>query len=186
MKKSSLLTFLFAFIPGAGHMYLGAMKKGVSLMLAFSTLIAIMGLFNLGFLGVLLPVLWFYSFFDTFNLRNMPYEQRVLYEDKFLFDLDVMFEKDWMSLMKKRHKLTGGILVFLGLWIVFNNLISPFLWQLQEYLPWLYDLIRSIPTLLVAVTIICFGIYLLFGGRNKTALPPAAEDDYVEYGGKDK
>ena len=32
MRKSRILTFLFALWPGAGQMYLGYMKRGVSLM----------------------------------------------------------------------------------------------------------------------------------------------------------
>jgi len=33
MKKNGILTLLFAFIPGAGQMYQGYMKRGLSLML---------------------------------------------------------------------------------------------------------------------------------------------------------
>ena len=33
MLKNGLLTLLFAFIPGAGQMYQGYMKRGLSLML---------------------------------------------------------------------------------------------------------------------------------------------------------
>ena len=31
MKKNGILTFLFAFVPGAGQMYQGYMKRGLSL-----------------------------------------------------------------------------------------------------------------------------------------------------------
>lgn len=34
-KKSKFLTFLFSLIPGAGEMYMGFMKMGVSLMAEF-------------------------------------------------------------------------------------------------------------------------------------------------------
>ena len=33
MKKNGILTLLFAFIPGAGQMYQGYMKRGLSLVL---------------------------------------------------------------------------------------------------------------------------------------------------------
>lgn len=50
MRKSRILTFLFALWPGAGQMYLGYMKRGVSLMGVFCLLIAITGFLNLGIL----------------------------------------------------------------------------------------------------------------------------------------
>lgn len=74
MRKSRILTFLFALWPGAGQMYLGYMKRGVSLMGIFCLLISITGFLNLSFLFFLLPVIWFYAFFDTLNLRSMSYE----------------------------------------------------------------------------------------------------------------
>ena len=47
MKKSSFWTFVFSLFPGAGHMYLGLMKKGASLMLLFCLTIALSGFLNL-------------------------------------------------------------------------------------------------------------------------------------------
>ena len=70
MRKSSFLTFCFAFIPGAGQMYLGMMKKGTAIMALFAALSFLSGFLNLGILLAALPVIWFYSFFDTFNLKQ--------------------------------------------------------------------------------------------------------------------
>lgn len=67
MKKNGILTLLFAFIPGAGQMYQGYMKRGLSLVLMAAAI---------GMASVLIPpvvftllVVFMYSFFDTFNLR---------------------------------------------------------------------------------------------------------------------
>lgn len=67
MKKNGILTLLFAFIPGAGQMYQGYMKRGLSLVLMAVAI---------GMAAVLIPpvafallVVFMYSFFDTFNLR---------------------------------------------------------------------------------------------------------------------
>ena len=38
-EKSKFLTFCFSLLPGAGHMYMGFMKMGLSLMAAFFFLI---------------------------------------------------------------------------------------------------------------------------------------------------
>lgn len=36
MMKNGILTFLFAFCPGAGQMYQGYMKRGLSLITMFA------------------------------------------------------------------------------------------------------------------------------------------------------
>ena len=46
-KKSSFLTFCFSFLPGAGQMYMGFMKRGISLMSSFFFLIFLAVFFNL-------------------------------------------------------------------------------------------------------------------------------------------
>ena len=55
MRKSRFLTFLFGMIPGAGQMYLGYMKRGVSLMGAFAVVLTIAAFLNIPVLTFLLP-----------------------------------------------------------------------------------------------------------------------------------
>ena len=40
-QKNKILMFLFSLIPGAGQMYMGFMKQGLSLMTIFATLCAV-------------------------------------------------------------------------------------------------------------------------------------------------
>ena len=67
MLKNGFLTFCCAFIPGAGQMYQGYMKRGLSLILTACCIGMVSSLLNPVLL--LLVVVWMYSFFDTFNLR---------------------------------------------------------------------------------------------------------------------
>ena len=62
-RKSGFLTFCFSFLPGAGEMYLGFMKMGVSLMSLFLGIIIASILLNLGIIMFAEVVIWFYSFF---------------------------------------------------------------------------------------------------------------------------
>jgi hypothetical protein len=94
-KKSKFLTFIFSMMPGAGHMYLGFMKQGVSIMtLFFAT--AFFGM-SLSAEAVLLifPVIWFYSFFDALNKNGLPDEEFYALEDHFLFNLEKEDFKDF-------------------------------------------------------------------------------------------
>lgn len=47
-KKSGFLTFCFSLMPGAGEMYMGFMKQGVSIMAFFWLLIFFGGIFQYG------------------------------------------------------------------------------------------------------------------------------------------
>ena len=67
MKKNGILTLLFAFIPGAGQMYQGYMKRGLSLVLMAAAICMASALIPR--IVVVLLVVFMYSFFDTFNLR---------------------------------------------------------------------------------------------------------------------
>ena len=66
MLKNGFLTFCCAFIPGAGQMYQGYMKRGLSLILTACLIGMVSSLLDPVML--LLVVVWMYSFFDTFNL----------------------------------------------------------------------------------------------------------------------
>ena len=66
MLKNGFLTFCCAFIPGAGQMYQGYMKRGLSLILTACLIGMVGSLLNPVLL--LLVVLWMYSFFDTLGV----------------------------------------------------------------------------------------------------------------------
>ena len=71
MKKNSFLTFCFAFIPGAGEIYLGMMKKGLAVMLLFWSLSMVAGVLFPPLL-FLLPVIWCYSFLTPSTSPKSP------------------------------------------------------------------------------------------------------------------
>ena len=173
MRKSRILTFLFALWPGAGQMYLGYMKRGVSLMGLFFLIFAIMGFLGLSFLAFLLPIIWFYAFFDTMNLRSMSYE--FLPQDDFLFHLDSINAPELVKFFQRRHLLAGVLLIILGVYILLHNFVLPifyFTFQID-----LYPLFESLPTLVVAAAIILLGVHLI----RSTVSHKAIEDDYQEY-----
>ena len=68
------LLFVASLIPGAGHMYLGLMKRGLHLMVLFFCLFSFSVSFDLFFftslIGVAAVVVWFYSFFDCHHLHH--------------------------------------------------------------------------------------------------------------------
>ena len=178
--RNGFLTFIFSFIPGAGQMYLGFLKRGVSIMGAFAAVTGISGFLDIRIFAVILPVLWFFSFFDTFNLkRRMRFEE---IEDKWLFNVNKFSDKDWGKIIKSRHKLFGGVCIFAGIYIIIKLMLDDWLGAFSNYIPdvvWkvIYKFVDTLPTLIVSVLIIWLGFKLLhIGGK-------AENEDYVEYKG---
>lgn len=66
MKKNAFLTFLFACIPGAGQMYYGYMRRGLSLIVMCCVAAGVGSILPPIMLAV--PVIWMYAFFDTYDL----------------------------------------------------------------------------------------------------------------------
>ena len=176
MRKSRILTFLFGRWPGAGQMYLGYMKRGISLMLAFCFVFAVSGVLGLGIFAFILPVIWFYAFFDTLNLRSMSYE--FLPHDDFLFHLDSLNVRKVTEFFQRRHLLGGILLIALGVYILLYNIVLPYLaayFSINLY-PF-FSFFSDLPALILAVVIILLGLRLI-----RESIPhKAIEDDYQEY-----
>ncbi len=175
MKKSGFLTFCFAFIPGAGQMYQGYMKRGLSLITFFCMGIFLSSIFP--YAAAVLPIIWMYSFFDTFNLNH------TVQSDAFLL------QNEWICTIKdsvaKKPTWIGGGLILLGLWILFDSFINPLLYHLAKTMgidSWYYTrLYEQIPTLALAVVIIYLGFRLAFG---KNQHPTNEVQDFEEFRGE--
>ncbi len=189
MKKNSFLTFCFAFIPGAGQMYLGFIKRGVSFMAAFFLMIAISGNFRINAVMWLLPIIFFVAFFDTFNLAR-KLKENISVQDDFVFktsELEGLFQH------KKRNKYIGLAAVFVGVYWLFDNFVLNMLSDavircFATTMPVVADNIylvtrnirNSAPSVIIAVVIIVIGIKLIKGTENKEKA-----QDIIEYKGED-
>ncbi|WP_010500470.1 hypothetical protein [Paenibacillus elgii] len=92
-KKNKTLATLLSIFPGAGHMYLGLQKRGLQLMAAFLFCIYIMDVMRLSLFMFLIPILWFFSFFDALQmvskvgreeLRDVPVVGWLLHHQRWL------------------------------------------------------------------------------------------------------
>lgn len=182
MKKNIFLTFCFAFVPGAGQMYQGYMKRGLSLCALFCAGIALTTI--IPYFGVLLPLVWMYAFFDTFNIRNLASMNAAMPMDDYVVHTGLL--ESGKSFIQRRPQLVGIGLVVLGGWMLLNNLVLPYVENFirQFNLNWnLYWALRNdIPMLLISLLIIFVGVKLAFGGRRR--LPPP--EDFTEFKGEEQ
>lgn len=188
MLKNGLLTLLFAFIPGAGQMYQGYMKRGLSLML----MCCVIGVLAMLFapIALFLMLVFMYNFFDTLNLRaqialgNAP-------ADDYLVHLDPK-DKRLARLLLDSHKLVGWLLIAFGALIAYQNLIMNTLGDLvyrwghsSPVFRALYLVMDSLPDVVVCVVLIVCGVWLV-KGPHPAKKPDASKDvpedaDFCEY-----
>ena len=177
MLKNGFLTFCCAFIPGAGQMYQGYMKRGLSLILTACCIGMVSSLLNPVLL--LLVVVWMYSFFDTFNLRAQ-------------IIADTAPEDDYLIHFDPRDKLVGWALIAFGALIAYQSLIMNILGDLvyrwghsSPVFRALYLVMDSLPDVVVCVVLIVCGVWLV-KGPHPAKKPDASKDvpedaDFCEY-----
>lgn len=192
--KNGFLTFCFAFWPGAGQMYQGYMKRGLSLISLFC------GGFVLGWLAepliVVTPIVWMYSFFDTFNLRAQLGAGTAPADD---YLVHLGRDESLERLLARRHKLFGWVLVALGGYILYDEFVLGTLERLfwtydvrNQMLRVLYELLRQVPQIILCLALILLGLWLVRGPRGAQggSTGPAAsapedifagEEDFCNY-----
>lgn len=166
-KKNGFWTFVFSLLPGAGEMYMGFMKQGVTLMGAFFLLVFLSSWLNIGPLLFVLPIMWFYSFFHVHNLRGLSDEEFYALEDDYLFHLDnILPEK--MNLNRKLRNVLAAVLIIIGVATLGNNLLEVVEWMLPSYMwDFYWSLTRALPQLVIAVLCVLGGIWLIRGKKKE-------------------
>ena len=167
-QKRGFWLFIFSLIPGAGEMYMGFKKQGISIMLLFWGVFAVGSCTGMDWLIFLIPIIWFYSFFNVHNLKSLSEEEFYSVEDSYVLHMDKLLG-DVDTLLSHHRKLTAIVLIVFGASILWNNLVDFFYMILPGYLAnVLGTFAYHLPQLVIAVAIIFAGIYILT--RKKDAL----------------
>lgn len=155
-KKSKSIATLFSIFPGAGHLYLGLQKRGIQLMAGFLFAIYILDLLRLGFFFFLIPIIWFYSFFDGLQKASKMEEGPV--EDTPI-----------ISGIVNQQKWIGFGLMGLGIYFLTSSIIVPAIApHLDEWIGsnleyWFRDYFQKG---LVCILLIGGGIKLMAGSKK--------------------
>lgn len=179
-KKNRFLTFCFSLLPGAGEMYMGFMKAGLSLMLLFVFAIMIPTFLRLDELVVLAVVVWFYSFFHANHLASLNDEEFAKVEDEYLYGLDTLSGgKDFVA---KYRKWVAVLLILVGALLLWNSVMDLLRDLLRNMLPSaLYSVLNRvgyfIPRVLAAVLIIVAGGKMIGGRKQQLAELSDSESD---------
>lgn len=170
--KNRGLAIIFGLLPGAGHMYLGKMKRGLTLMILFWGLIGVSGSMGFALPLFALPIIWFYAFFDCLNLSAMDNASLERAPDEWAFgwfneDSGLNKHKD---LFKKKNLWLGWGLILVGAATIYSTFGYQFVYFLEDVFSiqngWIYDLYRKIPQILIAAVIIILGVRFIIGDKK--------------------
>lgn len=187
-KKNSFFTFVFSFCPGAAEMYMGFMKSGFSLLVAFITPILIAAILYGGdYFAILSAIVYVFSFFHARNIATAPEEQFAQIEDRYIWE-EFMSEKS-VVVSSKIYKKWGAVALILagisGIWYSFRNVFSEILhcFAMTEQERILAErMISSVPRLAFSVFVIVMGVMLVRGKKKELM----GDDEDGNAGGTEK
>ena len=170
-KKSKFLTFIFSLLPGAGEMYMGFMKMGVSLMAEFFGIIFLATVTEVSQLLLIDIILWFYAFFHVHSIAGASDEEFSRLEDKYLIPL---YESNPGRQSKMMRRFCSVVLIVLGAFMLWNmgiKMLGSIL-----YLPG----VEYVPKVLVAVGLILLGIVMIQGKKEALDQEEASNEQAVK------
>lgn len=173
-KKNRFLLFCFSFLPGAGEMYYGFMKTGVSLLTLFAFSLMATLYTNVAPLGLVIMIVWVYGFFHANNLGSLSDEEFYRIKDEYLFGMkenDIDSIKEFIT--GKYRKVFAALLILVGvsmLWQTFCRFLR-FIMGNEFYYEYIATFTRAIgtdlPRILISIAIIWVGVKLIMGKKKE-------------------
>ena len=167
-KKNTFFTFIFSFIPGAAEMYMGFMKSGLSLLVAFIIPILVTGmLYGADYLVLLSGVVYAVSFFHARNIATAPDEEFSNYEDKYVWEEYFDLKASSISFKTYRKWLAIALIfvVACGIWsICRETLFKMFSYFPEQDMIVTRSIVNGVPRAVLSVLVIVFGIVII---KNK-------------------
>lgn len=177
-KKSRFWLFLFSLFPGAGHMYLGFMRMGLSFMFGFMLSVALMNITGLDVLVVIPLTIYIYSFFHANNIGGLDDAAFEALEDEYLLGFGDI-DRDRFRLDRRNRNLAAAVLIILGICMLWNVGFG----MVRDYIGWDNPVIKAIyytmrddvPRAVIAIAIIWFGVVLLRGKKESSLVEDAPQ-----------
>lgn len=181
-KKSKFWLFIFSLCPGAGHMYMGFMRMGISLLLGFMVLLMVVSITGISAFSVLPIVLYVYSFFHANNIGGLDDESFEALEDEYLFGLHNIGSQQ-VKIDQKGKKVVAVVLIVIGLYMLWNVVFG----LLRDFFGWNNPIIKAmyymvtddIPRVAIGIAIIWFGVVLLRGKKDVTVVTQDKKEESV-------
>ncbi len=174
-KKNNFFTFIFSFLPGAAEMYMGFMKNGFSILAIFMGACALC-VAGADFMMPIVFLIWCYGFFHARNVAKLDDASFAAFDDAYVWE--EFDTKRAINVPADKLRIGAAIvLIFVGLGIIWNY-VSEIIIKLipNEYWDYLYPIIYNIPSVVIAIALIAFGVMLISGKKKELAIPKNAAD----------
>lgn len=165
-KKNGFLNFCFSLLPGAGQMYQGFIKRGVSIMTLFFGWLCICTFLGVDELLFFLPVIWFFGFFDAIHRNSLSDAERSVLKDEYV----LVHENEFDGLTLRKFRIpAAALLIFIGCYEILKLFIHTliehgFLFWDSVIVDMVYD---TLPKMIFSIVIILVGVYLISGKRQE-------------------
>lgn len=166
-KKNKFWSFWLSFIPGCVEMYMGFMKRGLSLFALFVAIIAVATFLNIGELMLPDLIVWVYAFFSARNLTHLEDSEIAILEDDYLFHLDGMdalknkLAGGYRSLIAVLLIVFGSVMLFRVLYRMLQGLIPEFVRA------WIWNISHYLPQIVIGLGIVALGVWLIRGKKQE-------------------
>ncbi|MCQ2978280.1 MAG: hypothetical protein MJ245_00585 [Clostridia bacterium] len=159
MKKNLFMTFVFSFIPGCGQMYQKYSKRGLSILIIAAICLTVSIMLDTFIFVLPFLVVEAYSFFDTFNLRNMTDKEREECVDDFVWNRE-SFKTLIPTGIVKSNKAVGLLLIIIGLYAGVLKIIESVAYN--DVMCRIYEVVRNdVPVILIAIACVYVGVKMM-------------------------
>lgn len=166
-QKRGFFLFLASLIPGAGELYMGFRKQGLSIMLLFWSLFALGAGTGMDWLVMFVPVIWLYSFFNVHNLKSLSEEEFYSLEDSYILHFEE-FIGEGNTFFHKYRTLVAVLLIVFGFSILWNNFSDILYWVLPGFLAGIVrEISYQLPQIIIAIAIVIAGFYILSDKKHQ-------------------
>lgn len=169
MKKNLFFTFIFSFVPGAGQMYQEYMKRGLSIMIIFATFVVLAAMLATPIILVPTMVILAYSFFDTYNIRNMNEEKSKEFKDDYIWNSNDFGKTFEFSKKNNSQKIIGIGLLIIGIYALLDSVILNMLrgFNIEWVNNLIYTFSRYTPTIIVSTLAVYLGSKLISSSKEE-------------------
>lgn len=154
---NGFLFFIYLFLPGLRHMYIGLMKRGLQFLSLFFMGFVLAATLDLPeFFVPLMLIVWFYSAFDSYNYRKIKENGGNISDDPIFNEFGI---NEITMFFKKSRMVSGIFIIILGFYLLLRQL-RDYIWKYN--IPQIvFDSLNIAFKSIIPILFIIGGIYLI-------------------------
>lgn len=167
-KKNTFFTFIFSFVPGAAEMYMGFLKNGVSILIAFVIPFIVTGaIYSADYLAIISAIIYVFAFFHARNVATASDEEFAMIEDRYVWE--EFSGSKTLNISKSVYRKWIAIVLIIvgasGIWSLLRDVLVRLIGDHNTVI----TVINNVPEIAFSILVIVAGV-LLINGKKKDLL----------------